>query len=249
MSIMGYIVIFAIASSIASVLLASMVLLLPSKVRISILPNLISYASGTLLGAALLGMLPKAIHLSQNPEGVLISVLFGIVLFFAMEKMILWRHCHKEDCEVHNAAAPLIIIGDGFHNLIDGVVIASSFLISVQAGIVVSIAVIAHELPQEVGDFAILLHQGYSKKKALLFNLLSSSTTLVGGVVSYFALAQMQSFIPYILSISAASFLYIALADILPGLQKHCSKRSSALQFILLLLGISTIVLIKANGH
>ncbi len=248
MELLVYIIIFSSLGSVFSVFLASIVLLLPDRIRMILIPWLVSYAAGTLLGAAFLGMLPKAILLSGNVQWILFMTLIGLLLFFALEKIVLWRHCHKIDCEVHNAAGPIIIIGDAFHNLIDGIVIASAFLISVPSGILVSLAVIAHEVPQELGDFSLLIQNGYNKKTALLLNLLSSSTTIIGAVVSFFAMNKMNSLIPYVLSMSGASFIYIALADILPGLQKQLSLAKSLIQFILIVLGISTIAFIKMHS-
>jgi zinc and cadmium transporter len=176
-------------------------------------------------------------------------VLLGIILFFVLEKLVVWRHCHKPGCNVHTAAGPLIIIGDGLHNFIDGIVIAGAFLVSIPAGITVSIAVIAHEVPQEIGDFALLIDYGYSRKKAFFLNLASSATTLVGGIVAFYALNYLHNVIPYVLSISAASFIYIALADILPGLNKQFSKAGSIIQVVLLLLGIATIAIIRSFNN
>ncbi|MEJ2279966.1 MAG: ZIP family metal transporter [Candidatus Lokiarchaeota archaeon] len=151
--------------SIGSILTASIFLLFKERIRKLLIPCLISYSSGTLLAAAFLGMIPNA-QSESDPKMILSIVLIGIVGFFLMEKMMIWRHCHKENCETHSKAGPIILIGDAFHNSIDGAVIASSFLISIPIGIAVSISVIAHEIPQEVGDFAILLEEKYSKAKA-----------------------------------------------------------------------------------
>ena len=180
----------------------------------------------------------------MDPNLVLLCVLFGLVLFFLLEKMVIWRHCHHNDCEVHGAAAPILLVGDAFHNFIDGIVIAASFLISFPIGVVASISVVAHEIPQEVGDFAILLNSGYSKRKAFLFNLLSSSTTIPAAILGYFLLDSINSLIPFFLAISASSFIYIALTDLTPGLHIRTSLGASIWQVLLILAGIGTIILI-----
>lgn len=241
---------FTVLGSIISVSLASVFLIVSFRIRQKIIPVLVSYAAGTLLGAAFIGMLPKALILGAAfPEKIMISLLMGIVMFFVLEKFVLWRHCHKPDCEIHNAAGPLILFGDALHNFIDGIVIANTFIVSVPAGVAASIAVIAHEVPQEIGDFALLRDYGYSRSKAFIYNFLSSATALLGAVIGYFALKSFQNFIPYVLTFSAASFVYIALADILPGLNKKSDFVSSTLQLVLMVSGIATIILIKSVSY
>ena len=242
--LLGWIIVFSILGSLGAIAGAALMLLFPANVRKSILPYLISYATGTLLGAAFLGMIPKALG-HPAPIAVCGTVLAGILLFFALEKILLWRHCHDEDCEVHSNSGPLLLIGDAFHNFVDGFVIAAAFLTSIPFGIAASLAVIAHEIPQEVGDFAILLENGYSRLKALVFNSLSSITTLPGAIIAYYFLGEMQQAIPYILALSAASFIYIALADLIPGLHRKTTPGSALLQFILIAAGIGTIGLIQ----
>lgn len=244
-----WILCFSLLGSVLSVVCAALFLVFPTRIRQRFLPGLVSYAAGTLLGAAFLGMIPHAMESVRDPIHISFAILSGIVVFFVLEKLVIWRHCHKMGCEVHNASGPLVIFGDALHNLVDGVVIAGGFLTSFEAGIAVSIAVIAHEIPQEVGDFAILIEYGYSRLKALLFNFLSSASTIVGAVVSYFALSSMHAILPYVLAVSAASFIYISLADILPGLQKRLKPVESAFQVALFLAGIVTIALMQHEHH
>jgi len=163
------------------------------------------------------------------------------VLFFILEKLVLWRHCHETGCEVHGHAAPLILIGDAFHNFVDGIVIAAAFLTSVPLGITATIAIIAHEIPQEVGDFAILLDGGLSRNRALVLNSLSAAATLPGAVLSYFWLAGTTAAMPYVLALSASSFIYIATADLIPSLHSRLSPADSIQQTLLLVAGILTI--------
>jgi len=245
--LLAWVLVFSLLGSIGAAAGAALLLVFPTAVRRALVPVLVGYAVGVLLGAALLGMIPTA--LTRGPSTTILpTLLAGIVLFFVLEKLVLWRHCHDADCEVHGRAGPLILIGDAFHNFVDGVVIAAAFLVSVPLGIGTALAVIAHEVPQEVGDFAILLDSGYSRAKAFWLNLLSSAATLPGALAGYFWLAQMTPAITYILALSAASFIYIALADLIPALHRRVTPANSVLQLALLLAGIGTIALMRL-GH
>lgn len=241
-----WILVFSILGSIGAIAGAALLLALPAMMRGKLVPYLISYATGTLLAAAFLGMMPAALQQAPARE-VLATVLAGIVLFFVLEKFVLWRHCHESNCEVHGQAAPLILIGDAFHNFVDGVVIAAAFLASVPLGVATAVAVMAHEVPQEIGDFAILLESGYSKSRALMLNTLSAVTTLPGAVLAYFWLAEARTLVPYVLALSAASFIYIATADLVPNLHRKVALSDSVRQVALLLAGIATIALLKAT--
>lgn len=233
---------FSLLGSVGAIGGAALFLFFPEGIRKSLVPSLISYATGTLLGAAFLGMIPAG--LAQAPASpIMATVLAGMVLFFILEKLVIWRHCHKADCEIHGRAAPLILIGDAFHNFVDGVVIAAAFLNSIPLGIASALAVIAHEVPQEVGDFAILLDSGYSRARALLLNGLSSIATLPGALMAYFWLGETREAAPYILAVSAASFIYIAAADLIPTLHRQTTLVASLRQLVLLLAGIATIAL------
>ncbi len=233
---------FSLLGSIGAIAGAALLLFFPDGVRKSLVPSLISYATGTLLGAAFLGMIPASLELAPAPT-VLATVLAGMVLFFVLEKLVLWRHCHDTDCEVHGRAGALILIGDAIHNFVDGVVIAAAFLTSIPLGITAALAVIAHEIPQEVGDFAILLDSGYGRKKALLLNGLSACATVPGAVTAYFWLGDTQGAVPCMLALSAASFIYIAAADLIPSLHRQVTAAASLRQLLLLLAGIGTIAL------
>jgi zinc and cadmium transporter len=235
-----YILLFSILGSIGAVSLAAVVLVIPGKWSDQLVPLLVNYAIGTLLGAALLGMIPHAVeHLSAYT--VMFFVLFGIVAFYILESFMLWRHCHQKDCPVHSAAGSLILIGDAFHNFVDGILIASTFMVSISTGLVASLAVIAHEIPQEVGDFSILLHSGYSRSKAFFYNALSSSTTIIGALLGYFMITEIRRIAPYMLCISAASFLYIALADLIPSRRQKRDLRALVVELILIAAGVLTI--------
>jgi len=245
--ILTLIVLFTSLGSICSVGLAGLLLLINGK-RLRIVTGvLILYAIGTLLGAAFFGMIPNAL-LRLPGASVLATVLSGIILFYVLEKFALWRHCHEQPCDIHTRAGTMILIGDSVHNFVDGVAIAAAFAGSVPLGIATSVAVIAHEVPQEVGDFAILLESGYSRSRALWFNTLSSLAALPGAVMTFFLLPVIQWLVPYLLSVSAASFIYIALADLVPGRRATGGPRSLAWELPLIALGIGTIVTLRLSA-
>lgn len=313
-SLIVWIVIFTALGGVLSVLAAAGFLLVPEARRTQLLGPLVSFAIGALLGASFLGLLPHALEGvgPHQTHEITATVLFGLLAFFLLEKMVLWRHCHVHDCDVHGgtnvgrsqhpasrdtrtslysagtagtsgatevhgeadaatggtnprdvrdyspdtvaraqkaAAGNLILIGDGIHNFVDGVLIAAAFLVDIKLGVVTSLAVIAHEIPQELGDFAILLHSGFSRGRALLYNVLSSLTTVVGGIAAYFSLALALSVVPYVLAIAASSFIYIAVADLIPGLHKRPEFRATVQQIGLIGLGVAVIVVADVLLH
>jgi len=249
MELLLWIIGFSLIGGLLSVVFASSFLLLSEKSRNIAVPHLVSFAIGALLGASLLGLIPHALdpEFGVDPHNIGLTLLLGLLSFFILEKLVLWRHCHHDHCDAHDpesvghnhdnkakAAGTLILVGDAIHNFVDGILIAAAFLTDTHLGIVTALAIAAHEIPQELGDFVILLHSGYSRKKALLFNVLSSLGTVVGAVIAYFLLADMQQLLPYILVIAASSFIYIAVADLIPGLH-HKVKPSETLQQISLI--------------
>jgi zinc and cadmium transporter len=226
-------------------------------------PILVSYAIGALLGAAFLDIIPEAFEAATSPQAMAATLLAGILLFFVLEKLVLWRHCHVEECEAHTPehdhahghaydhgrSGLMITVGDTFHNFVDGILIAAAFLTNFELGVVTALAIIAHEIPQEVGDFLILLHSGYSKRQAILLNLLASFATLVGGVLAYFALGAMQVLVPYVLGLAAASMIYVAVADLIPGLHKRPELHATAQQVSLIVLGVATVWITRELLH
>lgn len=202
---------------------------------------LVSFAIGTLLAAALLEILPHALETAPRPGLVTATLLGGILAFFLLEKLLLWRHSHHEHEHAEGRVALMVIVGDSFHNLVDGVIIASAFSADFELGVVTALAIIAHEVPQEVGDFLVLLHSGYSRRQAFLYNLIASAAMLVGGIAGYFALQGVRDWIAPLLGIAAASMLYVAIADLIPGLQKRVEPGTSAKQIGLILAGIATV--------
>jgi zinc and cadmium transporter len=254
MTLLAWIILASLLGGTLSVVAAALFAL---NARAQYLGGLVSYAIGALLGAVFLDILPEAIHLSPNFTSVSATVLLGILLFFTLEKVLIWRHCHHDHCEAHEPheshdhaghdhgrSGTMVIVGDTFHNFIDGIIIAAAFLADVHLGVVTSLAIIAHEIPQEVGDFAVLLNSGYSKLRAFQLNLISSFATLVGGVLGYFTLQDMQSLVPYLLALAAASMIYVAVADLIPGLHKRTAMRDTVQQVVLILFGVGTVALV-----
>lgn len=237
---------FSILGSIGAIFLALWFLNLTKRFQKSLVSCLVSYATGTLIAAASLGMIPTAISKAGGAtQMVMVFFLGGILFFFIVEKLVIWRHCHNTECVVTGeAAGPVILIGDAFHNFVDGIVIAASFLIDFSFGIAISLTVIAHELPQEIGDLAILIDKNYSMKKAFIYNTISGLTTVPAALIAYFILEKISIAIPYILAISAASFIYIALSDLTPELHQKLGLKHSLGQLILILAGIITMILI-----
>src|SRR4051794_39580785 len=222
-------------------LVASSLLLFTHQARTRLVPWLVSYAVGALLGVALLALLPEALE-TLAPAQVFGTLLAGILVFFVLEKLVLLRHCHTDECQVHGAAAPLVIVGDAFHNFMDGAIVCAAVLTSVPLGINTAIAVAAHEIPQEVGDVAILLAAGYSRRRTLLLNLISGGSGIVGALVAFGAIRIVPTIRPFVLAFSSASLLYIAMSDLIPDLHRGQVDANSLRQVLLIGAGIATIV-------
>lgn len=222
-------------------LVASSLLLFNDTARARLVPWLVSYAVGALLGVSMLALLPEAL-LSLPPTRVFATLLLGILVFFVLEKLVLLRHCHTDGCHVHGAAATLVIVGDAVHNFLDGALIATAVVASVPLGISTAVAVAAHEIPQEVGDIAILLASGYSRTRALVLNLASGAAGLVGALVAYSTIAFVPTVSPYVLAFSAASLMYIAMSDLIPDLHRGQIDKNAFRQVLLIASGVGTIV-------
>lgn len=252
MSVLGWIIVVSLLGGVLSVAAAGFFALTASA---RLVPAFVSYAIGALLGAVFVEILPHALETGAPASALMATVLGGILGFFILEKLVIWHHCHGDTCEVHASHAHhdhdngrsglMIMVGDTFHNFVDGVLIAAAFLTDVQLGFVTALAIIAHEIPQEVGNFVILLHSGYGRKKALVVNLLSSLAMLVGGVLGYVALSEASSGVPYLLAIAAASMIYVAVADLIPGLHKRPELPATVQQVLLIGLGIGTVLLAR----
>jgi zinc and cadmium transporter len=218
--------------------------------------NMVSLAVGTLLGTAFLEIIPHSIELIDDVHKVSITILFGIFVLFVMEKFFIWRHCHGSDCEAHSHEqarhdhnGSLILLGNGFHNLIDGILIASAFMVNINLGLVTALAIFAHELPQEISNISILMHSGFKKSTALWFNIYSSIATCIGAIISFFVLEKLEFLIPYILSFSAATMLYIAVSDLIPDLHKRTQIKETFIQVLMISIGLIIIFIIHSYLH
>jgi zinc and cadmium transporter len=246
-------------SGLLSALAASFFLSLGERRRAAVLPHLVSFATGALLGAAFLGLLPHAVESigAGGAHKVGLALLLGILTFFLLEKFVLWRHCHDDPCEMHSpsheardaASARMILAGDSFHNVLDGVLVAAAFMTDPKLGIVTALAVFTHEIPQEVGDLAILLHGGYSRSRAMALNLLTSLTSILGGVVAYFALGSATSLLPYALAFAASSFIYVSVADLIPGLHRRVDFKAGVEQLVFIALGVALVYFTHQGMH
>jgi len=261
MPVLAWILAACIAGGLVSVLLASLVAF---RVQARLVPMLVSYAVGALLGAVFLDILPHLFEKTTDHGGTAALILFGILGFFVLEKLLLWRHHHGagEDGQAGGHAHDhtddrgrsgwMIVVGDSFHNFTDGVIIASAFLADVRLGVVTAAAIVAHEVPQEVGDFLVLLNSGFSKSRALALNALSSLAAVAGALLGYFALSSAEQWVPRVLAISAAGMLYVAVADLIPGLQRRTRLAETAVQVAFIALGILTlwtVHLALGDGH
>jgi zinc and cadmium transporter len=285
-----WIILFTAVGGIASAAFAGLFLLVPDAAGRRLLPHFVSYATGALLGAALLALLPEAME-GVGPNGahaIGAALLVGLGVFFVIEKLVLWWHTHgnghahghhdahehRDDGHGHQALAHggdghdhgydhhdghdhgraaasgvLVIIGDSVHNALDGVLIAAAFLTSFPLGLVTTFAVAAHEIPHRVGDFAILVHSGMSRGRALVMNMATGLTSIIGGVAAYFGLQRAIGALPYALALAAAGFLYIAVAGLIPGLHRRADPRTSLAQVVLMGLGVGTIAWAESLAH
>jgi zinc and cadmium transporter len=264
---------FAALGGIASAALAVVFLCVREEHSALILPHFISFATGALLGAALLALLPEAIEGAGagGAHGIGLALIAGLGFFFVIEKLVLWWHAHAQvrdaaACPQHadevpeahavhrhrldeghahhardHASGVLVLVGDSLHNALDGALIAAAFLGSTRLGVLTTFAVAAHEIPHRVGDFAILVQAGLSRPRALLLNLATGIAAVLGAAIAYFALRQTRHLLPYALAVAAAGFLYIAVAGLIPGLQRRADPRTSVTQVIFIAAGIAVI--------
>jgi len=230
------------AGSVGGLLVASVMLVLHKDVRARMVPWLVSYAVGTLLGAALLRLVPESLA-ERAPTPALTALLAGIVTFFVLEKLVLWRHCHDDlTCAVHPSTVTLVIVGHTVHTLVDGAVIAAAVLVSLPLGITTALAVSAHEIPQAAGDLAIVLSAGYSRSRALLLNLVAAAGGGAGALLMLSFGSRVPDVLPFVLAFAAGNFLYVAMADLIPHLHRGELDSSAFRQVILIGLGVLTIV-------
>jgi len=248
------IVIACLAGGVLAILAAAGTLALHARW----ISKLVSFAVGALLGAVFLELLPHALE-HGSTERVLLTVLAGLLLFFLLEKLVLWRHSHLEaetlgdeqrarEAHAHGTdggrSGLMIVIGNSVHNFCDGIVIAAAFLTDFALGTATALAIVAHAIPQQVGDFAVLMHSGYTRRRAFAYNLATGAATLLGGLAGYAALASMQHVLPTVLAIASASLLYVAVADLIPSLHRHPAPAATAQQFLLIGIGIALIAVV-----
>lgn len=261
MNLLPWIVLATALGGIVSAALAGSFLVLGAARRAQLMPHLISFATGAMLAAALLNLLPEAVAQvgAERVPAIGAALLGGIALFFVLEKLVLWRHCHTEDCESHaphdvahghehgrrHAAGWLVLFGDSMHNVFDGVLIAAAFLTDLRLGVVTTLAITAHEVPQELGGMAVLLHSGMAPRRAFAYNIISSLTSVLGALIGYFALQGALQVLPYAIAVAAASLLYVAVADLIPGLHRRVDPKGSSLQVLLLAAGVAAIVAVQ----
>lgn len=255
MTILAYTIAAAVAGGVLSTLAAAATLAL----KRSAISRLVSFAVGALLGAVFIELLPHALE-TGSPSQVMITVLIGLLAFFLLEKMVLWRHSHGHD-EHHDdieesehdhaqhgharddggRSGLMILIGNSVHNFCDGVVIAAAFLADTRLGVATTIAIVAHAVPQHVGDFAVLIHSGFTRGRAFIFNIAAGFATVVGALAGYFALAQLSNALPIVLAVAAASLLYVAVADLIPSLHRRAEPLETAKQMAFIVLGVGVI--------
>ncbi|MES2958420.1 MAG: ZIP family metal transporter [Pseudomonadota bacterium] len=257
---LAYIVIATLAGGLASVLIAAA---LTVHVLGRLVKSLVSLSAGLLLGTALLLVLPEAFESNAGAQPLFITLLLGLLFFFLLEKAELYRHGHHHegddphhhhqhgfDAEQAGRGGWSVLVGDSIHNFCDGVIIAAAFLADTHLGMVTALAVIAHEIPQEVGDYVVLLNAGFSRAKALLFNALSGLAAVAGGVLGYFVVGPWEALFPYLLVVAASSFIYVAVADLLPQLQRRLPLRETLAQIGWIACGLGLAFTMQAlHGH
>ena len=247
------------AGGLTSLLLASIIF---KEAKSALANNLVSLAVGTLLAASFLEIIPHAMEASNNNFRAISSiVLIGILVLFILEKLLIWRHCHGSHCHKHsecdtqskqskqNGNSGIIVIGDLFHNFVDGILIASAFLVDIKLGLITAISMLLHCLPQEMSIFSVLLHQGLSKFKAYMWNIASSFATLLGGLLSFYILSIMENLVPYVLAIAASSMIYVAISDLIPDLHEKTDTKDSIKQISFILLGVAIIYFFHESMH
>lgn len=254
-----YIVLATLAGGLLSVLIAAA---LTVGLLGRVVKSLVSLSAGVLLGTALLHVLPEAFDSGADTELLFSALLGGLLFFFLLEKAELYRHQHHHegddphhqhghgfDAEQAGRGGWTVLVGDSIHNFCDGVIIAAAFLTDTSLGVVTALAIIVHEIPQEVGDYIVLLNAGLSRARALVYNVLSGLAAVVGGVLGYFVVGPWQSLFPYLLVVASSSFIYVAVADLMPQLQRRLALRDTAAQLLWLAAGLGVVLVARALMH
>jgi zinc and cadmium transporter len=254
---LSYILLATFAGGLLSVLIAASLTL---RVLSRLVRNLVSLSAGVLLGTALLHVLPEAFESRAGTHQLFLTLLGGLMFFFLLEKAELYRHTHHHEGDGHQhhhhfdseqagRGGWSVLVGDSIHNFCDGIIIAAAFLTDVRLGVVTSLAIVAHEIPQEVGDYIVLLNAGFSRSRALLYNALSGLAAVLGGVIGYFVVGPWEALFPYLLVVAASSFIYVAVADLLPQLQRRLPWRETAAQLLWLAVGLAIVMLARGLLH
>ena len=238
-------------------LLSLMLAFLFSKLKmVNYADYFVSFAVGTLLGAAFLEIIPHAYELSRDLHQISLIVLVGILVFFILEKLLVWRHCHGSHCENHSPVVnhvvkkgSILIIGDCFHNFIDGILIASAFIVDINLGLITALAIIVHEIPQEISNFSILINSGYSLSRTLLMNVITGFAMIIGAILAYFVLNDLEFLIPIILAFAASSMIYVAISDLIPSLHKKVEIKQTVQQTFSIFLGVLIIYFLHSLIH
>ena len=238
-------------------LLSLMLAYLFSKLKmVNYADYFVSFAVCTLLGAAFLEIIPHAYEISRDLHQISLIVLIGILVFFILEKLLVWRHCHGSHCENHSPVVDhdvkkgsILIIGDCFHNFIDGILIASAFIVDINLGLITALAIIVHEIPQEISNFSILINSGYSLSKTLLMNIVTGCAMIIGAIIAYFILNDLEFLIPIILSFAASSMIYVAISDLIPSLHKKVEIKQTFQQTFSIFLGVLIIYFLHSLIH
>ncbi len=237
---------WAIGSSVIVSLIAFIgiiTLLFREKLLNKILIFLVAFSAGGLIGGAFLHLLPEAIKNIHDTSHVFIYVIIGFIFFFILEKYFYWRHCHTENCEIHTFTY-MNLAGDAIHNFVDGLIIGTSFTVNIQFGLITTLAIILHEIPQELGDFGVLLYGGFTKKKALLFNFFSATTAILGTMIGYYFGHSIHIFSELLLPFAAGGFIYIAACDLIPELHKQASLKKAIVSLLFFMFGILFMLLL-----
>lgn len=247
MGTLGWIISSSLLMS-AIALVGSVTLILSEKVLQKILLPLVAFAAGSLIGGAFLHMIPAGRIKYGNEDTFYLWILLGFTVFFLLEQLLHWHHCHRAETNCKQPLTYLILIGDGLHNFIGGLAIAGTFLIDIRLGIMAWLAAAAHEVPQELGDFAVLVNGGWERNRALLFNVLSALTFLVGGITAYFASFKMN--VDFLVPFAAGNFIYIGASDLVPEINKHRDSKANYIHFLSFILGVTLMWVIKVIlGH
>lgn len=241
MNTLTYIILASITLAAVS-LAGAFTILLSKKLFNQLIPNLVAFSAGALIGGAILHLIPESVEELGNGSATYLLILLGIILFYVLEQFIHWHHCHKETHEHKHPVSYLILIADTVHNLIDGLAVGAAFLANPAIGASTLIAVVAHEIPQELGDFGILIHSGWKTSKALIFNFISSLTFLVGGLLVYFVSKEIN--VSYLLPFAAGTFIYIAAVDLIPEIKSNGELKAKFSYFAFFLAGLLIMYLV-----